>query len=413
MVTTTNGNSFMTYDINVINILHWNCSGLNLNTDHSKLEDSDFYNAVIQHDLVLLCETHCATSSSIHVKGYGSFQLNRNVTKGNNRSYGGIAILYRNCMKNGLKFLEHKNGDYVWVKLLKEWFGLEKDYYLCYAYIPPENSSFYKSRGQDTLSFIESDIVKYSKLGPIILCGDLNARTKNLPDYIMNDEKIDHISEENYLYEEDYNIGMRSSQDEKVCSRGHKLLNLCIAAKLRILNGRLIGDASGRYTHHKSNGSSVNDYAIASEEIFSKVLYFHVNQFIGHLSDHCSISFAVKCPGHEWDKNEKSLHNIHKFPDQFIWDKNSILKYQHVFTNIDIQNEVSNLMESDIIENRQNINKTVQYINDIYIKAASRALNTRNMRRRRKNYKDSKKWFDKTLLQMKIELCKNSQLLQR
>ena len=64
-------------------------------------------------------------------------------------------------MIKGIKFLEDKTGDKVWVKLFKEWFGLEKDYFFCYAYIPPESSSFYKARGQDTLSYIESDIAKF------------------------------------------------------------------------------------------------------------------------------------------------------------------------------------------------------------------------------------------------------------
>ena len=142
----------------------------------------------------------------------------------NNRYYGGIAILYKNKMKNGLKFLEHQNNDYVWIKLSKSWFGLVQDYYLCYAYIPPEYSSFYKSRGQDTLTCIETDILKFSRQGKVILCRNLNARTKNLPDSIVDDEvKNDKeylIGEDNHLYELDYNIALRNSQDGKVCNRG-------------------------------------------------------------------------------------------------------------------------------------------------------------------------------------------------
>ena len=49
---------------------------------------------------------------------------------------------------------------------------------------------------------------------------------------------------------------------------------------MRILNGRVIGDLFGKYTCHKSTGSSVVDYIILSEELLTSVLYFKVSDFI-------------------------------------------------------------------------------------------------------------------------------------
>ena len=288
----------MQYNNSCLEILHWNCSGLNVHSDQSMLYDDDLISLVINHDIVLLSETHCRADDKVDIKGYNCFQSNRNVTKANNRNYGGIAILYKQELKKGIKFLENKSVDYVWIKLCKSFFGFESDYYLCYAYIPPENSSFYKTRGEDTLIYIQQDIIRYSNIGKIMLCGDLNARTKDLPDFIERDELLDKelmLADEISLYELDYNIESRFSQDNKVCYRGHRLLDLCIAAKLRILNGRTIGDAFGKYTCHKTNGSSVNDYAIVSEDIVNNILYFQVHPFLGHLSDHCSISLSMKC----------------------------------------------------------------------------------------------------------------------
>ena len=65
------------------------------------------------------------------------------------RYFGGIAILYKSELRKSLKFLEHKNEDYVWLQLQKEYFGFEKDLFICFAYIPPENSPYYKVRNQN------------------------------------------------------------------------------------------------------------------------------------------------------------------------------------------------------------------------------------------------------------------------
>ena len=339
-----------------------------------------FHNLLIKHDLVLLSETHCKTDEKIHIDGYECFQLNRNKTKGNNRNYGGIAVIYKCEMKKGIKFLQHKNHDYVWVKLLKTWFGFETDYYLCYAYIPPENSTFYKARGDDTLALIESDILKYSKMGHVMLCGDLNARTKNLPDFILNDEPLDDEifpQDEISIYELDNNINVRSSQDDKVCARGQKLLSLCIAAKLRILNGRTVGDALGKYTCHKTNGSSVNDYVIVNEDILKKVLYFQVQQFMGHMSDHCSVSFSIKCMQTNNMPNNQLNENVYEFPNQYKWDRTSIIRFQQALNDNEIQMKIDKLVNAQRPNSRESVNNALQELNEIYMNAARLALNSR------------------------------------
>jgi hypothetical protein len=52
-------------------------------------------------------------------------------------------------------------------------------------------------------------------------------------------------------------------------NRGKQLLEFCVTTKLRILNGRVIGDLFGKYTCHKPTGSSVVDYIILSEELLT------------------------------------------------------------------------------------------------------------------------------------------------
>ena len=70
---------------------------------------------------------------------------------------------------------------------------------------------------------------------------------------------------------EDYEIDIetyRYSQDENTTnSRGRILIDLCRALSLRILNGSVVGDLTGKKTCFKYNGSSVVDHVIISSSI--------------------------------------------------------------------------------------------------------------------------------------------------
>ena len=54
--------------------------------------------------------------------------------------------------------------------------------YICASYIPPESSPYFNN---DIFHDIREDINKFGSLNnPIMLCGDFNARTGNLVDFI-------------------------------------------------------------------------------------------------------------------------------------------------------------------------------------------------------------------------------------
>ena len=63
--------------------------------------------------------------------------------------------------------------------------------------------------------------------------------------------------------------------------------------RLRIANGRVLGDSSGKYTCYKYNGNSVVDYFIYSEDLFEDILSFRVADAIPRLSDHSLISMKM------------------------------------------------------------------------------------------------------------------------
>ena len=58
----------------------------------------------------------------------------------------------------------------------------------------------------------------------------------------------------------------RNSEDKKSNTNRRHSADLCMVNNLKILNGRKIGDLTGKYTCHQYNGSSVVDYIIAGKK---------------------------------------------------------------------------------------------------------------------------------------------------
>ena len=114
-------------------------------------------------------------------------------------------------------YLSRNSSEIFWLKLSKLYFGFTDDVYLCYAYIAPVNSSYTLRNNLDILQMLETNIVKYSKLGKIIIMGDTNARTGIGLGQIDNDDKNIPVPLDSLKTRL---IRKRKSQDSHVCPRG-------------------------------------------------------------------------------------------------------------------------------------------------------------------------------------------------
>ena len=246
-------------------------------------------------DIIGLNETHCQDGDNIlNLEGYTLYQFNRKLKKKRSKKSGGLAVLIRNEIKQGVEVIKQYHDYYVWLKLDRNMFSCEKSIYICLVYQPPV-SSVYNDANSDTslISLIESDLVNLVNDDYVLVMGDLNGRTGVEYDFINDDNTIP-TQDDVDMYRSDANIGRRVSQDMNKNARGDEIIELCTNHKLRILNGRLIGDSQGLFTCHQSKGSSTVDYMIANEELFHRFKYFHVHTFDGTLSDHCLISSLLK-----------------------------------------------------------------------------------------------------------------------
>ena len=73
------------------------------------------------------------------------------------------------------------------MKFDKTVFGLTHDLFVCVVFNPPAQSLYAQIMGNDIFKLLKRDIVNYQSRGEILLCGDFNARTGVLSDFIASD----------------------------------------------------------------------------------------------------------------------------------------------------------------------------------------------------------------------------------
>lgn len=152
----------------------------------------------------------------------------------------------------GVKILDTAMDDMMWLKLCKTFFAFKKDVYICFIYIPPSNSTYTIRTGcyKQLFEKLEQDIEKFYAIGDVLLMGDLNAHiNKNDLDFISNElnDNLDDFLPPNYTADAIYKH-RNTEIPQTTNSYGKSVIELCIEAQLRILNGRTLGDSKGQLT---------------------------------------------------------------------------------------------------------------------------------------------------------------------
>ena len=163
-----------------LKFLSYNVEGLS-----SKINNNEFLSHINKHDFVTLAEIWMHDGESLNIPGFYSFSKGRPKHRKAKRFPAGISVLVKKSFRKGVKFFSSVSSKFVWWKLEKSFFNLKKDIYVCSVYIPPQNSKCSKDNGENCPYVeIQKDILKFKKLGDIILIGDFNARKVNLQDQL-------------------------------------------------------------------------------------------------------------------------------------------------------------------------------------------------------------------------------------
>ena len=161
------------------------------NSVTNKFLDSEFVKVLKKLDLFCLSETHIGPEFNVMLQEYHVYKSCRKVIA-NNRFFGGLCIFTSKLIKDGVKIVKNSHQDIIWLKLRKEFFKLDRHLFLCFSYISPSNSIYFKNNDFDSDFFfdhIRQDCADFMIKGDILLMGDFNAYIPNNAfDYIENDE---------------------------------------------------------------------------------------------------------------------------------------------------------------------------------------------------------------------------------
>ena len=129
-----------------------------------------------------------------------------------------------------------------------------------WIYNSPINSSYTKKHTNDFYCELQNKLTTFSSNEYVLIGGDFNARTGILRDYIYEDESDKTFISLPDEYEIDQFTRKRNNQDIHTNSYGEKIIDFSISTKMRILNGRTLGDFQGKFTYIGYNGVSTIDY---------------------------------------------------------------------------------------------------------------------------------------------------------
>ena len=162
------------------------------------------------------------------------------------RNSGGISVFVKQHMRPGIKVVSKAEG-FFWLKLDKQFFGLDNHLFFCVCYIPPQNSVSLASVKVDYFKELSQDIAKFSNDGDIILTGDLNSRVGHTPT-VTNKcfGDLDNLLPSDSRIIAD--IPNRASCDSIQNQYGRNLKKLCYNFNMHIANGRTPGDRLGNFT---------------------------------------------------------------------------------------------------------------------------------------------------------------------
>ena len=369
------------------------CKCLNVAGLHGKLDRGILDAEMSFHDLVIFSETHTDRPDFSHtmLRNHACFTKEKPKLTSTNYKYGGIHGI---CVLAGSRFDANEcsiiNGTksecILWIKLRVKNFT----FILGALYIPCSSSKFYFDSVFDQ---IQEDLMDLRPRNlPILLAGDCNSHVALLRDYIESDKNIAEVTGCIFLEEdcteilENLKLPLnRASQDNMpVDCNGRKLISLCQAFDMFIMNGRLGNDRNlGRATCFKGQ-PSITDYAIASSDMLKHMYNFEVDIFDPMISDvHAPIEFTIcidPIPGTpvpttftssgEMDDTENHSPESVLPTYNFKWSSEGKSNFKEKMNSFDVKSLVKDLAALALNPTQAGVDKICTDLNDQIIQIA-------------------------------------------
>ena len=311
------------------------------------------------------------------------------------RLCGGIAMLIRKPYAKYVKQISLEQDNILAFKLDHSLLSTEQDCILIAAYVPPENSAFYKeSEVKNGISCIEDVLLdlnrKYGDLD-YILCGDFNARTGGQNSTCSGDDLL-NIHMHNNDNDNDYlsshggtnNVffNERKSKDKGVNNFGTYLINVCENFGLSVVNGLCKRNFNDDFTYICQSGASVIDLFLVSDNLLEHCINFGIHHMIE--TKHSAVSLDIRSLSQNINKNDSKNNSEFSF-QKYIWDPN---KYEH-FNEIISSENSKNIIDSAISLIDTDINLALSKFNECLIDAGQSMKKTIHVSNKPRNI-----WFD-------------------
>ena len=312
---------------------------------------------------------------------------------------GGISVFVKTPLRPTVKILPQSNSDIVWAFIPN---SCHRNTYIGSVYIPPENSSFGRDHTRDVWDSLERDRVFFSQR-QCHVCGDFNARTGTLADYIV----MDNVNNQYPLplnYSQDQ-INSPCSMDRSVQKNGQRLDDIYIDNNVRILNGRSLGDLRGSFTCMSPQGSSVVNYFLCSHDIMKEMGMMAVQPFT-QFSDHRPLFLKIHLPIALPSKSKKpslttnSQQHENQTHTRFYWDNDLANKLAHAFKTLAMRT-LKNKLEVDLDATAHDLEKCtregVNKLADDLVHTLAQAAKTspKHKEAKKKRSRPNKKWLDR------------------
>ena len=192
------------------------------------------------------------------------------------------------------------------------------------------------------------------------------------------------------------------------------LIELCTENNLRILNGRTIGDWSGKKTCFQYNGSSLVDYVIAYQELIKNVQYLKTHHLKPHLSDHCQLSYSMNVNRNFINTNlledQDCIEGTHK---KLIANEEGKSNIPVLLSN-EYAEKLDRLFDENVVKTKRSVNSLVCEFSDtlqeLSLKAGFKYSKETNFE------PNNNPWFDhecksekRNLIQIGKRVCKEPQ----